>query len=131
MVSATIPSSCPANVVPKIISVHGTADPVVLYDGGKGVGQTVAIPPVKQTVTELAKRASCDPTPRQDHPAYRCRPGRRTPVARKGSEVEQITIVNGGHPWAGGLQAKAEERNVPGAQFSASKEILRFLANGR
>ena len=129
MVSATIPSSCPGNVVPKIISVHGTADPVVLYNGGKGQGQTVAIPPVKQTVAELAQRASCNSTPRQDHPANGVDRATYTGCA-KGSAVEQITIVDGGHPWAGGLQAKAEERTVPGAQFSASKEILRFLASG-
>ena len=110
--------------------MHGTADPAVLYDGGKGQGQTVAIPPVKHTVAQLAQRASCDPTPQPGPSGHRRRPRDVYRDCAKGSEVEQITIVNGGHPWAGGLQAKAEERNVPGAQFSASKEILRFLANG-
>jgi len=126
MVAATIPSTCPKNVVPKVISVHGTADPVVLYHGGLGQGQTVPIPPVLQTVATLAARAACRPEPRIDHPMSGV--DRATYLGcRSGSEVEQITIVNGGHPWPGGLQAKAEERSVPAAQFPASREILDFF----
>jgi polyhydroxybutyrate depolymerase len=127
MVSATIPSSCPANVVQSVLSIHGTADTTVLYNGGKGVGQTVPIPPVKQTVASLAKRAGCAPTPEAATPA----PGvdrLRYTSCRDNKVVELLTIVNGQHPWPGGLQAKAIEPNVPGAQFSTSNAILDFFA---
>jgi polyhydroxybutyrate depolymerase len=127
MVSATIPSSCPANAVQSVLSIHGTADTTVLYNGGKGVGQTVPIPPVKQTVASLAKRAGCAPTPAADTPA----PGvdrLRYTSCRDNKAVELLTIVNGQHPWPGGLQSKAIEPNVPGARFSASNAILDFFA---
>ena len=55
MVSATVPSTCPRDVTPAVISVHGTADPAVPYAGGLGIGQTVPIPPVRTTIAQLAK----------------------------------------------------------------------------
>jgi polyhydroxybutyrate depolymerase len=127
MVSATIPSTCPPSVVQSVLSVHGTADTTVLYDGGLGQGQRVPIPPVKQTVASLAKRAGCDATPRNDAPAPGVERLRYT-GCRAGKDVALITIVNGQHPWPGGLQATALEKNVPGAKFSASNAILDFFA---
>lgn len=126
MVAATIPSTCPADVTYAVISVHGTADPVVLYDGGLGAGQTVPIPPVKQTIATLAQRNHCAPSPASDTPA----PG----VARlrytgcvQGRDVELLSILGGGHPWAGGRQATLTEPQVPGAQYPATDAILDFF----
>ncbi len=51
-VSATVPSTCPPDRKQSVLGIHGTDDPAVLYDGGKGVGQSVAIPPVKETIAE-------------------------------------------------------------------------------
>ncbi len=127
MVSATIPSTCPASVTQAVLSIHGTADSTVLYYGGKGIGQTVAIPPVKQTVANLAKRNGCGATPATDQPAPGVERLRYT-GCHDGKDVALLTIVNGQHPWPGGLQAKASEPNIPGAQFSASNAILDFFA---
>ena len=38
-----------------------------------------------------------------------------------------VTIVGGGHPWPGGLQATHETKVVPGARYSASTAILDFF----
>jgi polyhydroxybutyrate depolymerase len=127
MVSATIPSTCPPTVVQSVLSIHGTADTTVLYNGGKGIGQTVSIPPVKETVASLAQRAGCNATPVAGTPAPGVERLRYTGCAN-GKAVELLTIVNGQHPWPGGLQAKALEPSVPGAQFSASNAILDFFA---
>jgi polyhydroxybutyrate depolymerase len=125
-VSATVPSSCAAERKESILGIHGTADPVVLYDGGKGAGQDVAIPPIKETIAAYAKRASCDTTPTADRPApgverlrYRgCAPG---------TQVAMLTIIGGGHPWPGGLQATHDTKVVAGARYSASTAILDFF----
>jgi polyhydroxybutyrate depolymerase len=125
-VSATVPSACAPNRKESVLGIHGTADPVVLYDGGKGAGQAVAIPPVKETIAAYAKRASCDATPTSDRPApgvqrlqYRgCAPG---------TQVALLTIVGGGHPWPGGLQATHDTKVVPGARYSASTAIIDFF----
>jgi polyhydroxybutyrate depolymerase len=110
-----------------VLSVHGTADTTVLYNGGLGIGQTVPIPPVKQTVANLAKRNGCGATPVADQPAPGVERLRYT-ACRDNKDVALLTIVDGQHPWPGGIQAKAIERTVPGAQFSASNAILDFFA---
>jgi polyhydroxybutyrate depolymerase len=127
MVEATIPSSCPPDVTYAVISVHGTADAIVLYDGGLGAGQTVPIPPVRQTIASLATRNGCANTPATGTPA----PGverLRYDSCAHGRDVELLTVVGGGHPWAGGLQAKTTEPNVAGAQYSATDAILDFFS---
>jgi polyhydroxybutyrate depolymerase len=126
MVSATVPSSCPPSIAESVLGIHGTADPAVLYDGGKGVGQSVAIPPIKETIAAYAKRASCQATPTTDRPA----PGvvrLRYTGCKQGKAVALVTIEKGGHPWPGGLQATSDPKAVPGARFSASRAILDFF----
>jgi polyhydroxybutyrate depolymerase len=123
MVSATVPSSCPAAQKYSVIGVHGTADPVVLYNGGLGAGQSTPIPPILQTIAAYTKRDGCDATPKRDKPAsdieravyVHCGGGRG---------VTLITVVGGGHPWPGGLQAT---HTPPIVQYSASKAILDFF----
>lgn len=127
MVEATIPSTCPATVTYSVVSVHGTADRTVLYDGGLGEGQTVPIPPVRQTVAALARRNGCAAGPTTDTPAPGVERLRYSSCAH-GHEVELLSIVGGGHPWAGGLQATATEPAVPGARFFATDAILDFFA---
>jgi polyhydroxybutyrate depolymerase len=130
MVEASIPSSCPANVTYSVLSIHGTADVAVPYNGGTGQGQTVPIPPVKKTITSFAARDACVVRPAVDRPAPSVE--RLTyPRCANGDAVALISLVGANHPWAGGLQAKALERNVPAAQFSASTAILDFFDTQR
>lgn len=127
-VSATIPSSCPDTTTYGVLSIHGTMDPTVLYNGGKGAGQSVPIPPVKETVANLAKRNSCAAAPVREETAPGVERLRYTGCPQRKS-VALLSIINGGHPWPGGLQAKALEKTIPGAQFDASSAIVDFFDN--
>jgi polyhydroxybutyrate depolymerase len=126
MVEATIPSSCPPSRTYSVLSIHGTADASVPYNGGTGAGQTVPIPPVKTTVKTFAARDGCEVRPVVDRPAPSVE--RETyPKCANGDAVAFISLIGANHPWAGGLQAKALEPNVPAAQYSASTAILDFF----
>jgi polyhydroxybutyrate depolymerase len=127
-VSATIPSSCPASTTYGVLSIHGTLDPTVLYNGGLGAGQSVPIPPVKQTVANLAKRNGCAPTPVTEQAAPGVERLRYTGCPPR-KNVALLSIINGGHPWPGGLQAQAMEKAIPGAQYDASNAIVDFFDN--
>jgi polyhydroxybutyrate depolymerase len=105
MVSATVPSTCPRTVTPAIISVHGTADPVVPYDGGLGIGQTVPIPPVRQTDAQLARDRHCATSPVDDHLAPHVA-RRRYRACEHGDDVELLTLEGGGHLWEPGTTAR-------------------------
>jgi polyhydroxybutyrate depolymerase len=105
MVSATVRSTCPATVTPAVISVHGTADPVVPYAGGLGIGQTVPIPPVRQTDALLARQRHCAPQPIDDHVAPHVARRRYLGCAH-GDDVELLTLEGGGHLWAPGTTAR-------------------------
>jgi polyhydroxybutyrate depolymerase len=102
MVSATVPSTCPHTITPAIISVHGTSDPVVPYVGGLGIGQTVPIPPVRQTDAQLAHDRHCTTTPVDDVVAPKM-VRRRYLRCAHGDDVELLTLVGGGHLWAPGV----------------------------
>jgi len=103
-----------------------TADATVLYDGGKGQGQGVPIPAVKTTIKTFAARDGCEARPVVDRPAPSVE--RETyPKCANGDAVALISLIGANHPWAGGLQAKALEPNVPAARYSASAAILDFF----
>ena len=130
MVEASIPSSCPANVTYSVLSIHGTADVNVPYNGGIGQGQTVPIPPVKTTITSFAARDACEVRAVVNRPARGVE--RATyPKCANCDAVTLISLIGASHPWAGGLEAKALERNVPAAQFSTTAAILDFFDTQR
>jgi polyhydroxybutyrate depolymerase len=100
MVEATVPSTCPARVRPAVVSIHATGDPVVLYNGGLGIGQTVPIPPVRQTVAQLAHARGCAKA--VDKKVSPFVTERRYAGCKPGSDVALYTIHGGGHLWAPG-----------------------------
>jgi polyhydroxybutyrate depolymerase len=101
MVEATVPSTCPARVTPAVVSIHATGDPVVLYNGGLGIGQTVPIPPVQQTVAQLAQARGCAPKA-IDRKVSPFVSERRYRECKAGSDVALYSIQGGGHLWAPG-----------------------------
>jgi polyhydroxybutyrate depolymerase len=105
MVSATVPSTCPPDVTPAVISVHGTADPAVPYAGGLGIGQTVPIPPVRTTIAHLAKARRCAAKP-TDTRVARDVVRRRYRNCARGDDVELFTIERGGHLWSPGTTTR-------------------------
>jgi polyhydroxybutyrate depolymerase len=102
MVSAPFPSTCPANVVRPIIEFHGTADPIVPYDGGPvnafGFGG-INSPPVLDTAGKWAHHNGCTGAGNLQIASDVTRTA-WTGCATDG-DVVLLTIDGGGHTWPG------------------------------
>lgn len=115
--------SAPANPV-SVIHFHGTADPLVAYNGGskRGEGGTIS---VADSIAFWVKQDGCDPTPSSTETTGVSR--RETySGGRDGSEVTLWTIDGGGHGWP-----KVDGRasvGVSPAGISATALIWQFFA---
>ncbi|MBK9175966.1 MAG: prolyl oligopeptidase family serine peptidase [Flavobacteriales bacterium] len=116
-------AQCNATHPTPVMQIHGTADPVVNYNGSPGVS---AIEPL---VAHWVQFNNCDPTP-----AFTAVPNVNTTDGctaehyvynggDAGSTVEFYKIIGGGHTWPG----SAFTVGVTNQDFSASKEIWRFF----
>jgi polyhydroxybutyrate depolymerase len=124
MVAAFIPTTCPVEqAVPSVIAFHGTADPVVPYDGGSVGGGPVGIPSVLDTLALYADAYGCESPATEDEPAAGVETDTLTGCAG-GSEVVLYTIVGGTHDWPGNaMQPEA----TGGQAYPASDAILDFF----
>jgi polyhydroxybutyrate depolymerase len=124
MVAAFIPTTCPADrATPSVIAFHGTADPLVPYDGGSVGGGATGIPPVLQTLQQYADAYGCDRPATEDEPAA----GVERDVfgdCAGGSEVVLYTIVGGTHDWPGNSVRPA---TGGGQAYPATDAILDFF----
>jgi polyhydroxybutyrate depolymerase len=100
------PSTClPSRPMP-VLEFHGTADPVVPYDGGAAAsglgGSLVVFQSVAETISTWVARDSCSAPPATIYAT-----GDATCVENGrcagGSEVVLCTIAGGGHTWPGGV----------------------------
>jgi polyhydroxybutyrate depolymerase len=113
MVIATFPPDCPGTP-PSILTVRGTADGTVTYEG------TPAL------VAALAEDAGCDgdahvdaPHPGVERTSYHGCDGRATVV---------LDTVDGGvHAWPGSAEADRSDNSEAGRTFDATAEVLAFL----
>jgi polyhydroxybutyrate depolymerase len=84
------------------MAFHGTADPLVPYDGWLPAVPVQAFPAVPDELAAWAMRDGCDATPVEF-----LRTGdshcQRWPRCRGGAEVELCTVDGGGHTWPGGF----------------------------
>jgi polyhydroxybutyrate depolymerase len=83
-----------------VIAFHGTADPLVPYDGGSVGGGATGIPAVLQTLQQYADAYGCDRPATEDEPAA----GVETDTfggCAGGSEAVLYTILGGTHDWPG------------------------------
>jgi polyhydroxybutyrate depolymerase len=93
--------SCnPSRPVP-YLEFHGTADPVVIFEGGTGLlGGTNA--PVAETIAAWRQKEACGPASQ-----VLFRNGDTTctrwSACAPGGEVVQCVVTGGGHTWPGGL----------------------------
>ena len=113
-----LPSPCAAEHRVPILAFHGTADPILYFNGGvgtavlahafggKGPAPSLAVPPAKlngpgypATVAAWAKRDGCGATPTNTRVSsdviqrvYKCPPG---------TAVEFYIVIGGGHAWPG------------------------------
>jgi polyhydroxybutyrate depolymerase len=124
MVAAFIPTTCPADrASPSVVAFHGTADPLVPYDGGSVGGGATGIPPVLQTLQQYATAYGCDRPATTDEPAV----GVETDAfggCAGGSEVVLYTIVGGTHDWPGNPVRPAAGG---GQAYPATDAILDFF----
>jgi polyhydroxybutyrate depolymerase len=137
------PKGCtPKRKVP-ILTFHGTADPILKFDGTvditgifgkKGDGPTTTTTPpdlngvgYPTNVAEWAKMNGCDPkatdtniTETVVHRVYKC---------PAGADVEFDIIIGGGHAWPGSEASKAIESIVGFTTFDidASQEAWNFF----
>jgi len=90
---------CDAKHATPIIAFHGTADPLVNYNGGSLFGLNLGLPPVEQRMANLAKLGGCEAHPSVTRPhadirhvVWNCPP-------TMGAEL--YTIIGAGHTWPG------------------------------
>ena len=90
----------PARVVP-VIAFHGTADPIVPFDGGPSAAFDYDFPVIPTWMTAWAARNGCAEPPLA-LPARGDVTGIHYPRCRDGAAFTFYTVHNGGHSWPGG-----------------------------
>jgi polyhydroxybutyrate depolymerase len=121
-----------------VLMINGTADPLVLYDGGRvggpfaGQGDSI---PVSQTVHAWVATDGCSQTPRTSTVPH-VDPGNDTTTTiqtfadcRNGTSVQLYTVAGGGHTWPGGPQYLPPFIiGVTSDDFNASETMWQFFA---
>jgi polyhydroxybutyrate depolymerase len=117
MVIATVPSTCPDDITPSVLTIRGTADTTVPYAG------------TPEVVATWVEHDVCTAPPREDEP----HPG----VTRitydecsGGGQVVLATVDGGTHAWPGGVRADRPGNSAAGIDYSATDEILAFFTRG-
>ncbi len=90
----------PERPVPAII-FHGTADPIVPFEGGPSESFEVPFPNISDWVQQMAERNGCDRVP-EDIPTQAGISGFRYTDCTQNAEVIYYIIAGGGHSWPGG-----------------------------
>jgi polyhydroxybutyrate depolymerase len=136
MGTSVAPTCTPSRPL-SVMNIHGTADPVVPYDGGQMTGQggVTTIISSQQVLTSWAAWNRCaaigttQPQPQtvQDGTSLTITRASGCPI---GISVELWTVVGGGHTWPGGQQYLPIAAIGPVShQFSAPSAIWQFFAS--
>jgi polyhydroxybutyrate depolymerase len=120
---ATVNNCNPAEPV-SVLHIHGTADPLVPYEGGRAAFGFTTIS-VEETQRRWSVVDGCDATPSAAPEAGPAEGVTRTSYSgcAAGSAVELVTIAGGGHAWP---RERAVGR-LPAAGFDATAAIWRFF----
>lgn len=94
-------SWCPDSTPVPMIAFHGTADPVVPYDGGKVWIAPLPFPSIRTWVADWSRRNRCGPNPIDSVVAPDVTRLTYTNCAGDAAVV-LYTILGGGHQWPGG-----------------------------
>jgi polyhydroxybutyrate depolymerase len=130
-----VAGSChPSRPIP-VLEIHGTADPLVPYDGGQvdsGTGGGVRSVAWTAAFWRAADRCRPGPVtstlPDTAHDGTGVRVSRGTACA-PGTRVVLYTVTGGGHTWPGGEQYLPPVIIGPTSrQFDASETLWRFFA---
>lgn len=149
---ATVFDACdPVAPVP-MMTIHGTADPILLFNGGVGdlvklisggAGGTATTAPTTTTLIDLngpgypanvaawAERNGCEPTS-TDEPVS-ATVTLRTYDCPAGADVEMYIVSGGGHAWPGSELSKAIENIIGPTTFDidATDLLWRFFQRFR
>ena len=120
-----LPEACHPSRPVAVLTFHGTADPLLRYDGGGFWTYGAA-----DAVQRWAAQNGCDPSAHVSEPAPNTR--LTTFTCPKGTAVELYTLVGAGHTWPGGPPLDVRTRNVLGAEsnaIDANAVIWRFFSD--
>lgn len=114
-----------------MIAFHGTADPLVPFEGGvvpASIGGGGTFPPVRRGVSEWARALGCDGLPRISRPSptvelstfVHCKLGDRDALL--------YTLLGGGHTWPGSAPLPADQFGTTNAEVDATATMWDFFA---
>jgi polyhydroxybutyrate depolymerase len=132
MVTANFYSPDCARTTPvAVISFHGTADPIVPYEGGPiapvaaAAANGLPVPPEETTMQDWANHDGCDGGPAEDEPADGIR-RLAWSGCEAGSDVVLYAVEGGGHTWPGAA-AELAPLGETTREISATDLILDFF----
>lgn len=125
VVSAYYPG-CTADV--PLIAFHGTADPVVPFEGGKsGPFPDVNFPVVRRAVSEWARTLGCDGLATISHPSQNVELSTYSRCERGDGEALLYTVLGGGHTWPGATLVLSPLLGSTTDEINASTTMWEFL----
>jgi polyhydroxybutyrate depolymerase len=119
----------PARPVP-MIAFHGTADPVVPYDGGPSRDFNIPFPYIPDWMQERAVLNGCDPGP-VELPAQGDASGYRYSNCDDNAEVIFYSVAGSGHGWPGGESIPEWIVGPTSQDIDATRVIWEFFKQHR
>lgn len=113
-----------------MIAFHGTADPVIPYDGGHSPLAPQIFPDVRTWVSNWARRNRCAATPRDSIVAPDAARREYTGCADS-ADVVLYTIRGGGHTWPGGKPLPKLFFGRTSRDIDATSEMWKFFRDRR
>lgn len=115
----------PVRSVP-MIAFHGTADPVVPYEGGPSHWFEMPFPVIPDWISQRAQLNGCDSTP-LSLPTQGAITGVHYTECDEGADVILYTIEDGGHTWPGGEALPEVLVGVTTQEISATQLMWNFF----
>ncbi|MDX9953986.1 MAG: PHB depolymerase family esterase [Anaerolineae bacterium] len=115
----------PARPVP-MIAFHGTADPVVPYEGGPSRWFELPFPVIPDWISQRAQLNGCDSTP-SDLLTQGAITGIQYTACDEGADVRFYTIEGGGHTWPGGEALPEWLVGVTTQEINATQAMWEFF----
>lgn len=109
-----------------LIAFHGTADPIVPFNGGPSGGFDIPFPYIPDWMRTRAELNGCDTTP-DTLPATGSVSGVRYTGCSDDAEVVFYTIEGGGHTWPGGNPLPEWITGYTSMDINASEKMWEFF----
>ena len=114
-----------------MISFHGTADPLIPFEGGVvpvAVGGGGAFPPVRRSVSEWARALGCDGLPTISRPSATVELSTFIHCKLGDGDVLLYTLLGGGHTWPGSAPLPVEQFGGTSTDVDATPLMWQFFA---